>query len=480
MIRNKVSKACCEILVWLGHAELPTLNLESRTFNIQLSLARRAYFWLDYLLMRKVGLGLIGCGVVGGGVVKHLQANGDLIRERSGVEVELKKIAVRDAGKKRGVPSDLITTDWREVVRSPEIGIVVELMGGVDTAYEVSEAALRSGKSVVTANKALLAERGESLFKLAEENKAGIHFEASVGGGIPIVKALREGLVANHIRCMHGIINGTCNYIMTEMLSKGTSFEATLAEAKRLGYAEADESLDVDGIDAAHKAVILASLAYGYWIPFEHVYVEGIRKLETMDFEFADKLGYVPKLLAIIKICKGNAVETRVHPTLVPKRHVLASVDGVYNAVAVEGDIVGSALFYGRGAGADPTASAVLSDIIEAAVDLIGGRSDSRRFHSHELYGKLISMDQVRSRYYTRLTVLNQPGVLAQVAEIFGKRQVGISSVLQPEDHNGDWIPLVMMLEQAQESVFQQAMSEIKQLEAVQEPCQIIRVEDFS
>ena len=422
---------------------------------------------------------MVGCGVVGQGVLHHLARNHDLLAERSGSGFEVCRVAVRDTARARGVDASRITDDWRKVVSDPAVDIVVELMGGTTTAREVAVAALEAGKPLVTANKALLADAGEKLFTLAEQRGLGIYFEASVAGGIPILKALREGLRANHIVSLHGIVNGTCNYILSRMAEEGKSYEEVLAEAKRLGYAEADESLDVDGIDAAHKACILASLAYGFWVKMSEVHVEGIRSVSALDIAFARKLGYAIKLLAIIKPAEARAVQVRVHPTLIPLHNVLASVSGVYNAVAVEGDVVGHTLFYGRGAGPDATASAVLSDVAEAALDLSGGVCQ-RRVVTHGFYGHALPVEQVISRYYVRLTVLNRPGVLAQVSTILGKYGIGISSVFQPEGHDGETVPLVMLLDSATGGQFDQAYREICALPVVHEPCQRIRVEDLS
>jgi homoserine dehydrogenase len=428
--------------------------------------------------VKTVGIGLIGCGVVGGGFVKHLLRNHDLIAERTGVDLQIKKIAEKDFSRVPAELSSRTTDDWKSLVNDPEVQIVVELMGGKNLALEVAKAALTAKKPLVTANKALLAHAGEELFGLADKNQTGIYFEASVGGGIPIIKALREGLCANHISSIHGIINGTCNYILTRMANEGKAYEEIIVEAKKLGYAEADESLDVDGIDTAHKAAILASLAYGFWVKMEDIHIEGIRTISALDISYAQKLGYTIKLLAIIKPDENNAAQVRVHPTLIPSDSVLASVSGVYNAVAVEGDVVGKTLYYGRGAGADATASAVLCDVAEAAADL--GVNKSSRFTSHDIYGKVAKIDQVETRYYVRLSALDQPGVLAQVATIFGKHGIGISSVYQPEEHSDETVPLLMVLDKAREAKFQDAYSEIKQLAVIKEPCQAIRLEDFS
>jgi homoserine dehydrogenase len=429
--------------------------------------------------MKTFGIGLVGCGVVGGGVVRHLRANHDLLAERSGAGFAIRRVAVRDAGRARGLDRDLISTDWKQVVEDPAVDIVVELMGGTATARAVAEAALNAGKPLVTANKALLAECGAELFARAEQRNTAIYFEASVAGGIPIIKALREGLRANRILAMHGIINGTCNYILSRMAQEGSDYDDVLAEAKRLGYAEADEALDVDGIDAAHKAAILASLAYGFWVPMKDLLVEGIRGVTAQDMAFARKLGYTIKLLATIKPDDRRAVAVRVHPTLVPLSHVLASVSGVFNAVSVEGDVVGSTLFYGRGAGPDATASAVLGDIAEAAIDRLHGVG-FRRLASHTCYTGTVPEAEMTSRFYVRLNVTDQPGVLAQVAAVFGRHRIGISSVFQPEGHEGDTVPLVMLLDDARQEAFRAALAEIENLPVARKPSQVIRVEDFS
>ncbi len=421
----------------------------------------------------------MGCGVVGGGVVNNLKKNADLIASRTGIQMQVRKVAVRDLSKPRPVSADLLTESWQEVVSDPEVDIVVELMGGIDQPLEVVLAAIAAGKPVVTANKALLAERGEIIFSQAAEAKVPVFFEASVAGGIPIVKALSEGLRANRIEQLHGIINGTCNYILTRMEAEKLDFQTILDEAKALGYAEADESLDVDGIDAAHKAAILAGLAYGFVVPFEDVYVEGIREITPLDMEFAAKMGYTIKLLATIRPHADKRVEVRVNPALVSRSHVLASINGVFNAVQVKGDVVGETLFYGRGAGADPTASAVLADTIEAALGVAGASCRTAPVFKRDGV-TVLPMDEVIVAYYARLTVRNTPGVLAQVAAIFGQHDIGVSSVFQPEDHVDPDVPLVFLLDKAKEADMQSALKEIKQLDVVGSPCQLIRVEDLS
>lgn len=422
---------------------------------------------------------MIGCGVVGGGVVQNLKKNADLITSRTGMSMEVRKIAVRDLAKSRPVKTGLLTDSWQAVVADPEVDIVVELMGGIDQPLQVMLAAIEAGKPVVTANKALLAERGEIIFDKAASAQVPVFFEASVAGGIPIVKALSEGLRANQIEELHGIINGTCNYILTRMEAEKLDFQTILQEAKDLGYAEADESLDVDGFDAAHKAAILAGLAYGFIVPFDEVYVEGIRDISPLDMEFAQKMGYTIKLLATIRPHADSRIEVRVNPALVSRSHVLASINGVFNAVQVTGDVVGETLFYGRGAGSDPTASAVLADTIEAALGLAGGSCRTAPVLKSGA-AAVLPMDEVSVPYYVRLTVRNTPGVLAQVSAIFGKHEIGISSVFQPEDHVDPDVPLVLLLDKAKEADMQSALREIKELDVVGSPCQLIRVEELS
>ena len=331
--------------------------------------------------MQQVNLGVIGAGTVGGGVYQAIQRNGALMASRLGVRIHIAKIAVRDVKKPRpvAIPKGLLTTDWKSVVDDPANQIIVELMGGTTLAREVTLRALKLGKPVVMANKALLSAHGEELFTTAQSYGANLYYEASVAGGIPIIKVLREGLIGNSITRIYGIVNGTCNYILTRMKLEGADFGDVLADAQRLGFAEAEPSLDVDGHDAAHKTGILASLAHGFWINPKQVHVEGIRHISKLDIQFAGQLGYTIKLLGIVKCLKGVATKKRssgapvqvtVYPALVPNSHVLASVNHVFNAVYVRGDVVGDTLYYGRGAGQDATASAVLSDLADATLNM--------------------------------------------------------------------------------------------------------------
>lgn len=429
---------------------------------------------------RTIHIGLAGLGNVGAGVFKNLEQNGNLIRQRTGADIRVKKVIVRDPSRLRDVqvPEEMISTQWQDLIQDPEIQVVVELIGGTTTAYELVCAALRAKKIVVTGNKALLAERGQELFALAEQHGVPIYFEAAVAGGIPIIQVLQEGLVGNRILSIHGIINGTCNYILTRMSQAGLSYEDALREAQEKGYAEADPTLDVSGWDAAHKAIILASLSYGFWIPTTCVHVEGVDKIDSADFKFAKRLGYTIKLLSVIRADEQGLVEVRTQPTLVPLSHVLASVSGSFNAVLVNGDIVGETLFYGRGAGQDPTSSSVISDLCEAAAVIIYGSRHSG-FVPHGLYGKSKPIEDTVSHYYLRLTVADVPGVLAKVAAVIGERNIGISSVIQPEDleDTSGSTSLVLMLHDASLKDMLSALEALSALDSVRGQPAWMRVE---
>jgi homoserine dehydrogenase len=321
--------------------------------------------------MKNVKIGLIGFGTIGSGVVKWIQQNGGLISARCGVQLELTRIADLDITTDRGVAvnPDVLTTNYEDLIKDPNLDVIVELVGGTTIARKIVLAALEAGKPVVTANKALLAHHGDELFAAAEKSASDIYYEASVGGGIPIIKALREGLAANHIQHIYGILNGTCNYILTRMEREGADFDEVLGDAQELGFAEADPAADIDGRDTAHKACILASLAYGEWFGMGPIFIEGIRNLDSQDIKNAAEAGYKIKLLGIIKLESGN-IQMRVHPTLVPTASTLAEVSDEYNAIWVTGDVVGDTMYYGRGAGRDATASAVIADLIDVALNL--------------------------------------------------------------------------------------------------------------
>jgi homoserine dehydrogenase len=429
---------------------------------------------------RVIQVGLAGLGNVGAGVYKNLEKNRALITQRTGADIRVAKVAVRDLKRKRDVevPEALLTTDWQDLVNDASIPVIVELIGGTTTAYDMVCAALKAKKIVVTGNKALLAERGQELFALAEQCGVPIYFEAAVAGGIPIIQVLQEGLVGNHIRSIHGIINGTCNYILTRMSQAGLSYADALQEAQEKGFAEADPYLDVSGWDAAHKAIILASLSYGFWIHPDKICVEGVDRVSITDFRFAERLGYTIKLLSVIRADESGLVEVRTQPTLVPLSHVLASVSGSFNAVLVNGDIVGETLFYGRGAGQDPTSSSVISDLCEAAAVVIHGARHSG-FVPHGLYGKSKPVDDTVSHHYLRLTVDDVPGVLAQVAMELGQRGIGISSVLQPEDLESTTgeTSLVLMVHDARVGDMKQALDALRSLKCVRGEPTWMRVE---
>ncbi|MFZ4587820.1 MAG: homoserine dehydrogenase [Terrimicrobiaceae bacterium] len=428
-----------------------------------------------------IGIGLAGFGTVGAGVYANLLKNGALLEQRTGVRFEVRRIAVRDLAKKRDVeaPAGIFSTDPAAMLSDPDIDVVVELMGGIDLALDFVRKAIAAGKVVVTGNKALLAEHGAEIFELAERQRVPVFYEAAVAGGIPIIKSVREAFVGNRFEAIHGILNGTSNYILTRMAEDGLDFAPALAEAQKLGYAEADPALDVNGWDAAHKAIILASLAYGFWVSPKDVLVGGIEKITAADIRFASELGYSIKLLASIKAGETGDIEVRVVPTLVPKSHVLASVNGVFNAVAVRGDVVGDALFYGRGAGRNPTSSSVLGDLAEAASFLQSPRG-SVGFTPHGLYGRCKPVGESVSKYYLRLGVEDRPGVLAQIAGALGAAGIGILSVIQPEGQIGDAVPLVLTLHDAALGPMRETLGRIAALPCVKSEPLLLHMESFS
>ena len=391
----------------------------------------------------------------------------------------IRKIADLDIVRDRGVkvPREVLTTDAMEAIETCEV--IVELVGGTTFAKTIILEALKRGKPVVTANKALLAKYGEELFAEAEKSGTDIFYEASVGGGIPIIKSLREGLVGNRINRIYGILNGTCNYILTRMERDQADFKEVLADAQKLGYAEANPSLDIDGFDTAHKATIAASLAYGNWFGMDPVYVEGITEISLDEIKLTNELGYKIKLLAIIKQDNGN-VEIRVHPTLIPKQSMLAKVDDVFNAVMVNGDFVGDTMFYGRGAGRNATASAVVADITDVCLNLTAG--SSRRipgFVAGNLYNKVLPIDNVKSRYYLSLQVADEPGVLARITNILAAWNISISSVVQKERKGEENVSLVILTHLCEEKSMKAAISEINALAEVRNNVKFIRIEDL-
>ncbi len=430
--------------------------------------------------MKEYKVGIIGFGTVGAGVAENLLLNSDCIAKRTGIRPVLHKIADLDIKTDRGVavPENVLTTDAMQLIK--ECDIVVELVGGTTVAKKFILEALNAGKSVVTANKALLALHGEELFAAAEKHGADLCYEASVAGGIPIIKALREGLVSNRIERIYGIMNGTCNYILTRMERERADFAPVLADAQKLGYAEANPSLDIDGFDTAHKTAILASLAYGKWFGLDAVHVEGIRDLELADIDCAAELGYRIKLLGIIK-CDNGAVQMRVHPTLIPGDSLLAGINDVFNGVQVEGDTVGQTLFYGRGAGRKATASAVVADITDAALNMANNcRRRIPAFQAGEQFTSCLNIDDITSRYYLRLKVKDCAGVIASVAQILASHSINISSLIQHECRDDDGsVSLVVLTHPAKEKQIRATLAEIAVLSVNNSPVRVLRIEDF-
>jgi homoserine dehydrogenase len=434
--------------------------------------------------MQQVNLGMIGGGTVGSGVYHAWAQNGDLMAARLGVKLAFRKIAVKayDEPRPYEIPRALMTTDWQEVINDPQIQVVIELVGGTGIAKVMVLAALAQGKTVVTANKALLSAHGPELFAAAAKGGANLYYEASVCGGIPIIKSIREGFVANQFEAIYGIVNGTCNYILSRMKQEGADFGAVLADAQKQGYAETPPDLDIDGKDAQHKIGILASLAHGFWVDHHDIHTEGIRDVSKIDMQFAQQLGYTIKLLGIVKKISGKkgGAQVSVYPTLIPNAHVLASVNGVFNACFVRGDVVGDTLFYGRGAGKDATASAVLSDVADAALDLKNGNKIRvAPFVAHAKNGRVVSMDEIVSRYYVRLAIADRPGVLARVAAIFAAAKISILSVIQPEGAQGESVPLILMLHDAPNAAMRKALAKISKLPVVKGKPVMFRVESF-
>jgi homoserine dehydrogenase len=420
----------------------------------------------------------MGLGVVGGGVAQALLEKNRAIAEEIGCPLTLRKVLVRNLSKPRSVKVDphLLTVDSQEVLADPGIDIVIEVIGGEQPALGYIEQALLDGKHVVTANKEVIAKHGSQLLGIAQERGVDILYEASVGGGIPLLLPLKQGLLANEISAIYAIINGTTNHILTKMSSEGMSFPAALKQAQELGYAEPDAGNDIDGVDAAYKLAILATVAFHTVVRPEDVYCQGIARLSERDFRYARELGYEIKLLAIAKQGDGS-IEVRVHPAFIPDDFLLAKVGGVYNAVQIEGDLVGKVLFYGEGAGALPTSSAIVADVIALAQNISSGRKNTAQ--STPLRPKAIkSISELVTRYYLRMSFADQPGVLAQIAEALGDRSISISSVIQKEaDVATQTAEIVIMTHPAREQFMQQALEAMAKLPVVKEICNFIRVE---
>lgn len=430
----------------------------------------------------EIKVGVIGLGTVGSGTAEILMKHAGSLAKKAGAKIVLEKVCDRSLlnAKRLGIPKQKVTQEWRELVEDPEIAIIVELVGGTKVAKEIVLEALRRGKHVVTANKALLALHGKEIFDLAARQQASVCFEASVGGGIPILRSLREGYAANEIQSIFGIINGTCNYILSEMSEQGGDFNEVLKKAQELGYAESDPSFDVDGVDAAHKLSILISIGHGVYVPFEKIYVEGIRSISSLDIECGKRFGYVIKLLGIAKKTE-NKIEARVHPCMIPESSPLASVGDAFNAILVEGDYVGPGLLYGRGAGRNPTASAVVGDILEIARELAQGNRPCVPPLGYEPsqigLARIKEMNELESEYYLRFSVKDVPGVLAKITSLLSRSKISISSVYQHAQDEGKTVPIVIFTHRARENDVLKALSKIDRLPEVQSKTHFIRVE---
>ena len=432
--------------------------------------------------MKKVKIALLGLGNVGRGVWMILNSNKEEIRKRSGYEIEVAKVLVRDIKKDRGVsiPKDLLTTGFNEILNDDDIKIVIEVMGGIDEARDYMLKAMDKKKHIVTANKMLLATGGDEIFEKADSMGVMFNYEASVAGGIPIINGINESLTANKVEELYGIINGTTNYILSKMESDGLSFNEALEEATEKGYAEADPTSDIEGFDAQYKLAILSSLAFGTKIDVEHVYREGITNIKAIDMDYAREFKMVIKLLAIVKDVNGR-LELRVHPTMIPKKHPLANVHDSFNAVFIKGNAVGDLMFYGRGAGDLPTGSAVVSDLISILRNNIDLENINPVVKNNLWNKKINDINSVESRYYIRTTVQDKPGVLGEITRILGAYDVSLRSVIQKgrEDENDDKVTLVLVTHYTNESKIIEAIDEIYKLEAVKKIDNIIRIEDF-
>jgi homoserine dehydrogenase len=435
--------------------------------------------------MKPINVGLLGIGTVGGGTFTVLQRNAEEITRRAGRPIRITVVADKNVELAKKVTGGAcrVTDDAFAVVADPEVDIVVELIGGYGVAKELVMKAIANGKHVVTANKALLATSGNEIFKAAQDKGVMVAFEAAVAGGIPIIKALREGLSANRIEWIAGIINGTTNFILSEMRDKGLSFDTVLKEAQRLGYAEADPTFDIEGVDAAHKITILASLAFGIPMQFDKAYIEGISKLDATDIKYAEQLGYRIKLLGITKRT-AEGVELRVHPTLIPSKRLIANVEGAMNAVVVQGDAVGSTLYYGKGAGAEPTASAVIADLVDVtrmATSDPQNRVPHLAFQPNAMSDiKILPMDDVITSYYLRLRVADKPGVLADITRILADEQISIDAVIQKEPGEGEeQTDLIMLTHQTREKRINAAITKIEALKVVAGKVTKLRLEEL-
>jgi len=430
--------------------------------------------------MKSINVGILGFGTVGSGVVKILRDKKAFLTEKTGMEINVKKICDKDMTSKRNVSVEksLLTRDAAEVINDPQIDILVELMGGVEPAAGYITEALNKGKNIVTANKALLAQEGQRLFTLSRDRGKSIYFEASVGAGIPIIKALREGLIANKFNSIYGILNGTSNFVLSRMSAGNCSFAKALQEAKDKGFAEKDPGLDIDGIDSAHKLIMLAYLCFGRFVDIKDVYIEGISRISSADINYALELGFQIKLLAVVKK-EGDALEVRVHPAFIPKQNLLASVNGVNNAICASCDLVGELLFYGPGAGQFSAASAVVADIVDLTQDIKAGLfRPSLNIVADKSIKRLRKADEFESRYYIRLTAVDRPGVLAKISGVLAKYGISIASVTQKQRMKAQVVPIVMVIHEAREKELRAALNVIDHMDAIKEKSVAIRIED--
>ncbi len=434
--------------------------------------------------MKQIKVGLIGFGTVGSGVARILQKNSSLIEKRMGTKLILKRIADVDLKSDRGVKlrSGVLTRNAEDVIEDREIDIVIELVGGIEPAKTFILKAIRNRKHIVTANKALLALHGDEIFREAQRFGVDVNFEASVGGGIPLIRSIKEGLVANRIDSIFGILNGTSNYILSKMTDEGRDFKEVLREAQEKGYAEADPTYDIEGIDAAHKLAILIRLAFGTPLRFNEIFIGGISEITPLDIQFSREFGYRIKLLAIAKIDKGK-VEARVHPTMIPEGHLLSTVEGVFNAIYIQGDAVGPTLFYGQGAGRMPTGSAVVSDLVELGRNVLirasGRRVPLLSFQESAIEEiPLKKMDDVVMPFYIRISALDRPMVLSKISGILGKNDISISAVIQKGRQINGAVPIVMMTHEAKEKNVHRALAEIDRLGVISGKTMFIRVEN--
>ncbi|HEX8960172.1 MAG TPA: homoserine dehydrogenase [Geobacteraceae bacterium] len=433
--------------------------------------------------MKEIKLGLLGFGTIGTGVVKLVARNSALLEDKLGARVTLKRVADLDITTDRGVAlaPGVLTNDAKAVLDDPEIDIVIELIGGYEPAKTFVLRAIENGKHVVTANKALLAVHGAEIYAAAARKGVEVLYEAAVGGGIPVLSAIKGNMAANDFATVLGILNGTCNYILTKMTQEGADFADVLKKAQELGYAEADPTFDIEGIDTAHKLCILLSLCFGTSVDFKEIYTEGISSISAIDINFAREFGYKIKLLAIGKR-DGERIEARVHPTMIPVNYPLADVDGAFNAIRLTGDFVGPVMLYGRGAGMDATASAVVGDVVEISRNILAGigRRTAPLGYLDERVKKLAikPIGEIVSKYYIRFTVADQPGVLARIAGALGQHAISIESMIQTARSAQESVPIVIMTHEAREMDVRQALDEIDSFDVVREKSNLIRIED--